>query len=140
MPTLRRTLAVLFALLLTCALSPSLNAASNPYDAELADLARQLSRPATPPETAVLLARMYRLRDFVDDRAAVTRCLDRVASDSRQHPLVRDEALRYLALIDIHNNQLDAARHKITALGFVSEWSIAGPFASRGIDAIIGPE
>jgi tetratricopeptide (TPR) repeat protein/transglutaminase-like putative cysteine protease len=108
--------------------SPALLPAGNPYNRQLAELQRRM-RGATPPETAVLLAQAYRLRDSIDDPAVLTRLLEQAAGDFGQHPLVRDEALRYLARIDLHNGELQAASAKLDALGFVRTWALAGPFA-----------
>ena len=112
----------------------------NPYDSQLAALVSALPK-ASAPEAAVLLRRIYDLRDYVDQPADATRAITRVAQDENRHPLVRDEALRLLASIDIHENQLDQAREKLRQLGFVREWAIAGPFTtSPGLDTQFGPE
>ncbi|MFB3813779.1 MAG: DUF3857 domain-containing protein [Terriglobales bacterium] len=113
---------------------------ANPYNAELAGLETQVSR-AAPPEIAVLLARAYRLRDYIDSPEQVLELLRRVAYDPRQHPLVRDEAGRYLADADLQANDFAAAEKKLSELGFVRQWQIAGPFAApQGLDAQYGPE
>ncbi|MFB3915873.1 MAG: DUF3857 domain-containing protein [Terriglobales bacterium] len=109
--------------------------AVNPYDQRLAVFETQYAQ-ASPAEAAVLLGRIYRLRDFVNDPSAIAAFMDRASSDRQQHPLVRDEALRYLALTDIHGNHLEAAEAKLKALGFVREWAIIGPFAGD----VSGPE
>ena len=96
---------------------------------------------ANAPQAAVLLARFYRLRDFVDAPNEIARRFEQVAGDVQQHPLVRDEALHYLALIDVHNKRLPAASAKLKALGLVREWAVAGPFsAPQGLDGDPGLE
>ena len=152
--TARRAHAVFLLLLLSCAASFSIQVAAqsfssslpqaipatrNPYNARYAALSAEL-KGANAPETAVLLARIYALRELVDDPSQITQCLETVASAPQAHPLVRDEALRYLALIDLHTNHLAAAEEKLATLGEVREWSLAGPFSSlpekeAGLDA-----
>ncbi len=129
--------------LLVCATGPAVAAGqnpANPYDAELRSLEAQMTH-AAPPQMAVLLARTWRLREYVDSPAEVVALLQRIADDPQQNRLVRDEALRYLADADVESGKLHAAETKLAALGFVHEWQVAGPFpASRGLDARYGPE
>ena len=130
------------------ALAPALHAAiesapvspHNPYDIQLAGLVAALQN-APAPQAAVLLKRIYELRDFLDNPDAVVLPLSEVALDGKRHPLVRDEALHWLALLDVHENRLDAARAAFVQLGFVRQWAIVGPFTARpGLDGELGPE
>jgi transglutaminase-like putative cysteine protease/Tfp pilus assembly protein PilF len=122
------------------ATGPAAPSPQNPYNLQLAGLVGGLQR-APSPEAAVLLHRIYELRDYVDEPAEVERTLAGVASDGARHALVRDEALRLLALIDVHEHRLAAARMKLAQLGFVRQWAVVGPFAtSQGLDARLGPE
>jgi tetratricopeptide (TPR) repeat protein/transglutaminase-like putative cysteine protease len=114
--------------------------ANSPYELRLANLQAQLEN-ASAPQAVVLLGRIYGLREFVADPTRITRCIEKLAADPQQHPLVRDEALRYLAQIDVHENRLAAAQAKLQTLGFIRTWTVAGPFAAlQGLDASYGPE
>src|SRR5512146_990778 len=118
------------------ALAPS----RNPYDAQAAGLIAEL-RGASPPQAAVLLRRIYELREYVDDPAQVAQAIAAVAADCRRHALVRDEAQHLLALIDVHENRLPAARARLERLGFIRDWAIVGPFPnSQGLDATFRPD
>ena len=112
---------------------------ANPYDSELRALEQQM-QSAKPAHAAVLLHRGYMLREYVDDRGELSRWLGAVTADPQQHPLVRDEAQRWLALIDLHTGKLDSARSRYDSLGFVRQWSIIGPFPAVGLDSTLGPE
>ncbi len=112
---------------------------TNPYDREREDIEADF-RTAGPPQAAVLLGQGDALRDYVDDRPALEQWIASAAVDSFLHPLVRDEALYRLGLIDRHHNRLDLANQKFQQLGFVRQWAIAGPFATTDLDAAIGPE
>ena len=119
----------------TGAAAAAASAAANPYDQQLSALEAQYAK-AGAPEAAVLLGRIYRLREFVNDPSVIAAFMARVSSDPQQHRLVRDEARHYLARIDVHTNQLAAAETKLKALGFIREWAIVGPFAGD----VNGPE
>ncbi len=122
------------------AASPPAAIPRNPYELQLAGLVTELPN-ASAARTAVMLRRIYELRDFVDDTAEVAAALGGVAADSKRPALVRDEAQHWLALIDLHENRLDAARAKLAQLGFVRQWAIVGPFSgAEGLDAEFGPE
>src|SRR5690349_8715031 len=109
----------------------------NPYDAQFTML-RQKWPAASPAESAVLLHKIYELRDFVNNAASVMSFLQEAAVDARQDRLVRDEALHYVALMQVHSGQVSAAEGTIAKLGFVRDWLVAGPFPSgTGLDAVI---
>ncbi len=116
-------------------------AIQNPYQQQFSELAQQvLGAGISAPEQAALLHRAYELRDYLDDRAALTKLVERVAS-SGVHPLVRDEAQTLLAQIDRHRGRLEAAGQRYVALGYLRKWSIVGPFvAADGLDGTYGPE
>jgi tetratricopeptide (TPR) repeat protein len=118
---------------------PFTEKASNPYQARLQALTSELKQ-APAPLAAALLDRIYGLREFVDDPAPIGRQLEQVAADPGQHPLVRDEALHYLALLDVSHNQLSAAEARLSRLGFVREWLAAGPIAApQGLNTSLLP-
>ncbi len=127
-------------LALVCVSRAQTPSPGNPYNSQLRALNSALAK-APAPEAAVLLRRIYDLRDFVDQPEEITTAIQGIAGDANRHPLVRDEALRLLAAIDVHENRLDQARAKLARLGFVRQWKIAGPFTvSPGLDAQFGPE
>ena len=115
----------------------------DPYDRELAGIELQLMSagpkgPEVPlparldaPHAAVLLTRAYRLRDYLNERDGLTTLLAAVSSDPAQHPLVRDEALHYLALCDVHERRLSEAQQALSRLGLIRDWSVVGPFVGR---------
>jgi transglutaminase-like putative cysteine protease len=116
---------------------------NNIYNAQLISLEAQWTY-ATAPQAATLLGQIYSLRDYVDDPGAVEQWMHQVADDPKQLPLVRDEALRYLALIDFHMGRLVAGQEKLRTLGFVREWAVIGPFPvdslDYALDTPLGPE
>src|SRR5512146_2661578 len=121
-------------------IAPSAAVSHNFYDQRGAVCAAQRPR-ATPPEAAVLLARLYKLRDYVDDRAALAGVMARLSADPQQNQLVRDDAQYYLARIAVHENHFDKASRILDSLGFIRQWTVMGPFAAPdGLAAQLGPE
>ena len=124
----------------------------NPYDRELAGIDLQLMSPGPKgpevplparldaPQAAVLLARAYRLRDYLNERAPLTTLLAAVSSDPAQHPLVRDEALHDLALCQLHEHRLSEAQQAFSRLGLIRDWSVVGPFVGGTLAASTGAE
>jgi transglutaminase-like putative cysteine protease/tetratricopeptide (TPR) repeat protein len=106
------------------AAKPSGFSSPNPYDARLAAYKSELGR-ATQPAAAVLLARIYDLREFVSRPEDVTRAIAGYAESPQVHALVRDEAVRYLAYLDVQHAELNQAEAKWRALGYLRQWSIA---------------
>ncbi len=107
----------------------------NPYNAKL-ELLEQSWTAAGTPERAARLARIYELREYVDDPAAVTHWMSQVSRDTAQSKLLRDEALHYLGLMQAHEGRLDEAERTKRELG--SE----NTFASEDVDALkaLAPE
>lgn len=95
----------------------------NPYNRELTKVQLEFNH-CSPPKQAVLVARAYGLREFVDRTSDVAIWLTGVANNIQVHQLVRDEAHHYLAAIDIHNGDLDAAKSKYAELGVVRAWAV----------------
>ncbi len=103
----------------------------NPYQEQLNELAQQaFATGIGAPEQAMLLRRAYDLRDYLDDRDALTHLLDRAAA-SGVHPLVRDEAQFLLAQTERHRGHLKEAAEGYIALGYLRKWAISGPFPAR---------
>ena len=91
---------------------------ANPYNAQLKSLENAWTT-AGAPDAAALLARMYALREYVDDPAAITRWMAQVSQDMQQDGQVRHEALDYLARMQRHEGRLEEAeetRRKIPTL------------------------
>jgi len=84
----------------------------------------------TAPEQALLLHRAYALRDFLDDREALTALVDRVVA-SATDPLVRAEAQRLRAQIDRHEGRIASALPPSRLAELVAraqqEWQSASP-------------
>src|SRR5437764_15106971 len=91
----------------------------NPYDIELEKLQPKLPSADTLHEL-VLLDRVFRLRDLVDDRAAVTRVFAELAENQKVADLVRAESKAYLKQIQTpeqpsHWHQQEQTRTQILA-------------------------
>jgi Tfp pilus assembly protein PilF/transglutaminase-like putative cysteine protease len=71
-----------------------------------------------------MLARAYKLRELVDRATDFDDWLTSFLSQDTLNPLVRDEALRYLAAVDVHRGQLADASRALGELGFIRNWSI----------------
>ncbi len=85
-------------MLLVCLLAPSLALYAqprNPYDLELETLRSQWPS-ASKLEKLALLDRVYRLRDYVDDRSQVNLALENVRQSTTENDLVKNEAAAYL--------------------------------------------
>ena len=85
-------------MLLVCLLAPSLALYAqprNPYDLELENLRSQWPS-ASKLEKLTLLDRVYRLRDYVDDRSQVNLALENVRQSAAENDLVKNEAAAYL--------------------------------------------
>ena len=77
---------------------------ANSYNAQLKSLENAWTT-ASAPDAPALLARMYALREYVDDPAAIARRMAQVSQDAQQDRLVRDEALHYLARMQRHEGR-----------------------------------
>lgn len=121
-------LAICILLLLSCAAEETSAgvAAENPYNLTLSRITADFVH-ASAPEKAVLLARAYRLRDYVDSPAEVDAWLKTVAYDNSVPRLVRDECLRYLAIVALHRGETETAQRTIASLGMVRQWALLGP-------------
>ena len=79
---------------LVCLLVPCLALCAqsrNPYDLQLQEL--QSSWPlAGKAEKLVIVSRIERLRDYVDDRSAIQRVLETIRQSSKEDTLVKAEA------------------------------------------------
>ncbi len=114
--------------------------ALNPFNVQATDLERTWAN-RTPPEKAVILDRIYGLREYVDNAAELTRFFASVAQTADENRLVRDAAAYYQSRMDLHAGRLDDAAEKLAALGLLANWTIAGPFhESSGADTRFGPE
>lgn len=115
-----------------------------PYEKEFAKLRSEFQQ-ASAARQASLLARAYRLREFLNEASSVCTWMVSVAGDGRLHPLVRDEATQYLAAIDAHTANLPAAEAKLASLGLVRQWSLRPGAAGVGKETwttmgAIGPQ
>jgi cellulose synthase operon protein C len=85
---------LLQSLLLVCLLARCQHLSAqnrNPYDAKVTELAVQLSS-ADELQKIVLLAKIYRLADYVDERPRILTILQRIANAPGEHNVVRAEA------------------------------------------------
>lgn len=99
----------------------------NPFNSDFSALTSEFER-SSPPKQAVLVSRGYKLRGFVDRPGDIALWLTAIANDRARHPLVRDEAARYLASIDVNTGNLAAAEARLRSLGLIRAWSVAsGP-------------
>ncbi len=129
-----------FAVFCLCSRSEAQDAAAvansiqNRYDSELSSVENEFSS-STPPRQAALVARAYRLREFVSRTEDVTWWLNSVAADAQAHPLVRGEALRYLAQTDLDVARFSQAAEKYHSLGIIRHWSLlASPSGGQAGD------
>ncbi len=114
------------------ALTPA-SSPRNPFTADFIELKSGFAH-STPSMQAVLIARAYKLREFVDAPRDVASWLNSIARDNTVHPLVRDEATRYLAVIDVHTANLAAAEEKFESLGLIRVWSVVSVPAADASD------
>src|SRR6266705_764277 len=105
----------------------------NPFDSQLAFLQNRFEQSASGPQAAILLRRIYELRELISDRRALAQWILKVSLDERQHRLVRHQALRDAALIDAHNGKIEAAQNKLRALGVTPPWLAKTPAAGPGM-------
>jgi len=77
---------------------------------------------ASQPGRVVLLEKMLRLREMVNDGGRVSDQLGTVARDTKESPLVRDEATWRLAHIAQSEGRLNDASQMATSLGFIGDW------------------
>ncbi len=111
--------------------SSALAQSTNPYEAELASLAREVSRAGSAPRAAVPLLELWRAEANVPPAVTIAH-LDRLASDRRLSPAVRAYARWLRAGARLHAGDLEASRREIGELGFVREWRVIGPFDNEG--------
>ncbi len=130
------TLRALLLLSLTgLGLSQSSAATRNPYNQKLDDLAARWNL-ANNSEKAVLLQNAFDLREFVDTPSSINQILLHASIDEQLSPLVRAEANWLLSQLDIKTAKLGDAQSKIANLGFIRNWTMAGPVSSNaGLDA-----
>jgi transglutaminase-like putative cysteine protease/tetratricopeptide (TPR) repeat protein len=80
----------------------------NPYDARLSGL--QVGWNARSSlERALTLRKIYGLREYVNLPQAIASWIASVAQDTSESPLVRDQALHYAALMNVHAGKLAAS-------------------------------
>jgi transglutaminase-like putative cysteine protease/Tfp pilus assembly protein PilF len=102
----------------------------NPYNAEFARIRTEFQK-ATAPRQAVLLSRAYRIREYIDRADEVRDWFAGVAADSTVNPLVRDEAEGRLAFVQASSGDFTEAERNLVSLGYIRDWSLAGPFAAQ---------
>jgi transglutaminase-like putative cysteine protease/tetratricopeptide (TPR) repeat protein len=116
--------------ILPCSLSQTYSPSQNPYNTKAAELRRNFAA-AHAPDKAVVLQREYALRAYVSDDGALRSWFETIARDPATEGLVREEALRYTALMQSHAGDLQRAQATWTELGLVRDWSVIGPFAEE---------
>ncbi len=109
----------------------------NPFTADFNSLKSEFGH-SSPAKQAVLIARGYKLRRFVDAPGEIGCWLSSIVNDKAVHPLVRDEAMRYLAAIDVQTNNLAAAKQKFESLGSIRDWSAISAPATDASDIPLG--
>ncbi len=119
------------ALALATVLAPTTQAQDNPYEAELARLAAEVSRAGTQPRAIVPLLELWRSWDHVPPEVALGH-LDRLSADRRLSPAVRTYARILRAQARLRLGDPEANRRELAELGFVREVRIIGPFDNEG--------
>jgi tetratricopeptide (TPR) repeat protein/transglutaminase-like putative cysteine protease len=119
------------AILFVHALAATAHAQNNPYEAELARLAAETSRTGTAPRAIIPLIELWRTADHVPPDVLGAH-LDRLSSDRRLSPAVRNYARILRASSRVRRGDMPAHRRELRELGFVQDWRIAGPFDNEG--------
>jgi tetratricopeptide (TPR) repeat protein/transglutaminase-like putative cysteine protease len=125
-----RRLSACFALAVVASFAPVARA-QNPYEAELARLADEVSRAGTQPRAIVPLLELWRSWDRVPPEVALGH-LDRLASDRRLSPAVRSYARMLRAQARLRMGDPQASARELAALGFVRDFRVIGPFDNEG--------
>ena len=106
------------------------------------DQLRADAQRATGPAAYVALRRLWREWDQ-GDPALVEEAITEVAGDPHLSAPVRSYAQLLQAYARRRRGDLDGARSRIDALGFVRRWLVVGPFDNEGkagFDRVFGPE
>ena len=122
-------LLALLGILPRCLSQTYLPSQINPYETRAAELRRNF--PADAPAQAVALAKEYALLDHVSDVDAVSAWLKSVAENGTLTAAVREEAGRYVALMDLQAGKLEAAQADWNRLRLLRNWTVAGPFTGE---------
>jgi transglutaminase-like putative cysteine protease/cytochrome c-type biogenesis protein CcmH/NrfG len=113
--------------------------AQNPYNSEFVAV-KSAFDAAPAPQQAALVTRAYQLREFLDSPDAIAAWMNSISENPRVSRLVRDEAVRYSAAIDVHRADLGGAETKLQSLGLIRNWSVVGPFSAGSFDSEFGPD
>ncbi len=111
-------------------------------DRQLVVLRDELARRDGRPEAMGPLAALLRLEDDLPSGALLP-ILRKVADSRRGDPLVAAHAAYYLSLEEDRAGDVVAARARRDRLGFISAFSVLGPFDAQGrggIDRVYPPE
>jgi tetratricopeptide (TPR) repeat protein/transglutaminase-like putative cysteine protease len=134
--------ALALTLSLVAALTPSDEArAEGPAVTKIAAL-RDAAVHATGPAKYVGLRRLWREWDQ-GDPAEVEEAIHEIATDAREQAPIRAYAGLLEAYARRRRGDLEGARARISALGFVPRWLVVGPFDNEGkggFDRAFGPE
>lgn len=135
-----KLLALALSLALIC-VSPRAEAGEARFDADLRDAIQRLDA-SRGPEVYAALRRVWSTWDRADP-LAVEEALRAAAASPRLSPPARAYAALLVAYARSRRGDLDDARARVRALGYVGDWAVIGPFDNEGktgLDAERGPE
>ena len=101
------------------------SASANPYNSQLRQLEDRF-QAGDALQQAVLLPRIVRLREYVDDPGQVSTFLLQ-AGQTAGDPLVRGLVQHFRAETAVHNGNLAEASAILEAAGSVRQWNLLGP-------------
>lgn len=105
--------------------------ADNPYESELRRLMAETSRARNSPRAILPLLEAWQQWDRVRPEVAM-RELERIATDRRLSPAVRNYARALRAEVLLRRGELDRVRSELDTLGVIRDWRVIGPFDNEG--------